>query len=177
MANIKGKNADGADTFLKATGAGTDLDPHVSEVTAILSATDNAVLDSIDSSLQGTLTVNNGGTFAVQIDTALPAGTNNIGDVDVASVAIPTSIYNGQKTVSTAGTAEALSASQAILQGVTIKALSDNTGNIYVGDSSVDDTNGYVLASGEVLPLPIANLSTVYIDADNDGEGVSFVAT
>jgi hypothetical protein len=38
----------------------------------------------------GSLTVDNGGTFAVQVDAALPAGTNNIGDVDVVSSALPT---------------------------------------------------------------------------------------
>lgn len=34
----------------------------------------------------GSLTVDNGGTFAVQVSAALPAGTNNIGDVDVLSI-------------------------------------------------------------------------------------------
>lgn len=31
MSNVKVKNADGADVFLKATGAGTDGDPHIPE--------------------------------------------------------------------------------------------------------------------------------------------------
>lgn len=31
--------------------------------------------------------VTNAGTFAVQVDAAIPAGTNNIGDVDIASIA------------------------------------------------------------------------------------------
>lgn len=61
--------------------------------TVDLGATDNAVLDAIAASVAGTLTVashavTNAGTFAVQVDAALPAGTNNIGDVDIAS-AIP----------------------------------------------------------------------------------------
>ena len=67
-----------------------------------LGATDNAVLDAIAASLAGTLTVGshavtNAGTFAVQISSALPAGTNaigklsansgvDIGDVDVTSL-------------------------------------------------------------------------------------------
>jgi hypothetical protein len=56
-----------------------------------LGATDNAVLDAIAASLAGTLTVGshavtNAGTFAVQVSSALPAGTNNIGDVDVLTV-------------------------------------------------------------------------------------------
>jgi len=36
------------------------------------------------------VTVANAGTFAVQVSSALPAGTNNIGDVDVLSCALPT---------------------------------------------------------------------------------------
>lgn len=63
--------------------------------TVDLGATDNAVLDAIAASLAGTLTVGshavtNAGTFAVQVDSALPAGTNNIGDVDVLSIAAGT---------------------------------------------------------------------------------------
>lgn len=69
-------------------------------VTANLSATDNSVLDSIDTSTQGILadtaaiqtaveTIDNaiqGTEMQVDVVAALPAGTNNIGDVDVASV-------------------------------------------------------------------------------------------
>lgn len=70
--------------------------------TVDLGATDNSVLDAIAASLAGTLTVGshavtNAGTFAVQVSSALPAGTNaigklaansgvDIGDVDVTSV-------------------------------------------------------------------------------------------
>jgi hypothetical protein len=36
----------------------------------------------------GSLTVDNAGTFAVQVSTALPSGGNNIGDVDIASLPI-----------------------------------------------------------------------------------------
>jgi hypothetical protein len=130
MANIKGKNADGNDVFLKASGAGTDLDPHVSEVLANLSGTDNAVLDNIQTALEGTLTVDaaalplptgastsanqttlighvdgietllgtidtdtsalagtvSGTELQVDIVAALPAGDNNIGNIDVATI-------------------------------------------------------------------------------------------
>jgi P pilus assembly chaperone PapD len=43
----------------------------------------------------GSLTVDNGGTFAVQVSSALPSGTNNIGDVDVLSLpALPAGTNN-----------------------------------------------------------------------------------
>lgn len=74
-------------TPLLVNGSGV-TQPVSGTVTAELSATDNAVLDAIAASVAGTLTVGshavtNAGTFAVQVSSALPAGTNNIGDVDV----------------------------------------------------------------------------------------------
>lgn len=61
----------------------------------------------------GSLTVDNGGTFAVQVDAALPAGTNaigklaansgvDIGDVDVTSVVPGTGATNLGKAIDTA---------------------------------------------------------------------------
>ncbi len=58
MANLKVLDGDGNAKYLKAAGAGTDGDPFILERSA-----------------------------AVTIGAALPAGTNNIGDVDVASIA------------------------------------------------------------------------------------------
>ena len=98
-------------------------------------------------------------------------------DTDVVSVTLPTVLYDGNKTVTTATTAEALAGSQALLSGVRVKALSTNTGLVYVGDSSVAAANGYQLASGESVFLEIANLATVYVDAAENGEGVSFVGS
>ena len=101
----------------------------------------------------------------------------DIGDVDVTSMPLATAIYNGQKTVSTAGTQVALASSQAITHSVKIKALHGNGGWIYVGNSSVSSSNGYVLDAGETVEIQVANLATVYVDASVNGEGVSYVAT
>lgn len=86
----------------------------------------------------------------------------------------PNSIQNGQKAITTAGTAEALGASSAIVS-VTIKALQANTGNVYVGTASVDSTNGYVLDAGESVSLDIDNIADIYLDVDVNGEGVSYL--
>lgn len=48
-------------------------------------ASDSTGVVSVDDN-GGSITVDNGGTFAVQVSSAIPAGTNNIGDVDVLSV-------------------------------------------------------------------------------------------
>jgi hypothetical protein len=86
---------------------------------------------------------------------------------------VPTIIGSGQKAVASAGTAEALAGSTSIA-AVTITALRTNTGNIYVGGSGVDSTNGDVLVRGSGKSYAIADLATVFIDADTNGEGVSF---
>lgn len=86
----------------------------------------------------------------------------------------PTTIYNGKKTVTTAGTRVVLAASQAV-KSVTIKALSTNTGFIYVGDTSVASTNGLQLEAGETISLDIANLNTVNLDSSVNGEGVTYI--
>lgn len=92
------------------------------------------------------------------------------------AVPLPETIVHGQKAVTAAGTAEALAAEETPLtSGVRIKAHSDNTGVIYVGDSSVDSTNGFILAAGEELFVEIDDLATCFIDAGTNGDGVSFI--
>ncbi len=92
-------------------------------------------------------------------------------------VSLPSAVYSGQKTVTAAGTAETLAASQALVTGVYIKALAANTGNIYVGNSDVAAATGFVLAAGDLVFIEIDNLATVYIDAAEDGEGVSYLGS
>lgn len=113
----------------------------------------------------------NDGLIPVQVD------ANGYLQTDVLTVSLPSTVYNGQKTVTAAGTAEALASSQALSAGVLIKALADNTNNVYVGDSSVDSSNGFVLAAGEEVFIEIDNLASVYIDVDTNGEGVSYIGS
>lgn len=91
-------------------------------------------------------------------------------------VAINENIKHGKKTVTASGTAEALSTSFSCSQ-VTIKALAANTNNIYVGNSAVETTDGYVLDAGEEVTVLIDDLSKVFIDADTNGEGVTFISS
>lgn len=124
--------------------------------------------------------VTNAGTFATQAAqsgtwnigtvTTLTGITNNVNTVEVA----PTTILNGNKNVTTAGTRVTL-ASSTSCKSVTIKAKVANTGTIYVGDTSVSSSNGFALAAGETVSLDIANLNTVNLDASVSGEGVTYV--
>jgi len=101
----------------------------------------------------------------------------DIGDVDVTSLPQGTAVVHNKKTVTSAGTQEALAGSTVLKHSVTIKALAANTNNVYVGSSTVSSTNGYVLDAGETLTLQISNLDLVYIDVDTNGEGVTFIAS
>jgi len=85
-------------------------------------------------------------------------------------------LIHGQTTVATAGTAVLVVASQ-ITDTITIKANPDNSGNIYVGDSGVGSANGYILEEGESISIDANHAGTnIFIDADTDGDGVSFIA-
>lgn len=86
----------------------------------------------------------------------------------------------GQDSVSTAGTAEALNggSSQAVPRGaeVAVKALSGNAGTVYVGfDSSVSSSDGFELGPGSSVSMAVSEVSNVYVDADNSGDGVSWI--
>ena len=80
---------------------------------------------------------------------------------------------SGQKNVTTAGTQVALGATQ-VYKELTIIAKSTNTGNIYVGDSTVDSTTGVILPAGGFITLHFVDIVGVYIDSDVNGDGVSF---
>lgn len=83
----------------------------------------------------------------------------------------------GQKAVTTAGTAVALAATATPIPSglVLIKAKSANTGLIYVGGSAVAAASGFQLSAGEVVYWPATDLSAVYVDSAENGEGVCFV--
>ena len=99
-------------------------------------------------------------------------------DVNVSGIDNPTTLSNGQKTVTTSGTAEALVGSSTLTESaVTVKALNGNTGIVYVGDSSVDSNNGYELSAGERISFEIDDLQKVYLDVSVNGEGVSWIAS
>jgi len=129
-------------------------------VTANLSATDNAVLDAIAASVAGTLTVGshavtNAGTFAVQVDAALPAGTNAIGKlaandgVDIGDVTL-----NNTSIAVTSASALDVSAATVTVDGTvtanlgaTDNAVLDSIDSAVNGTITVDGTGTFVTQS------------------------------
>lgn len=88
----------------------------------------------------------------------------------------PTAIASGRATVTTAGTRVQM-ASVALTAGVTIKALPTNTGFIYIGNSAVSSSNGFILSARESVFIAADNLNRFYIDSSVNGEGVSYLAS
>jgi hypothetical protein len=83
-----------------------------------------------------------------------------------------------QKTVTSAGSAEALG-NQDILGPLMVKALSTNTGVIYLGNDGaedVDSSNGLHLEKGEAVVFEfVGNLASLMLDASVNGEGVAWI--
>ena len=85
-------------------------------------------------------------------------------------------LVSSEKTVSTAGTAVALSSTQRV-KSVTVIAKTANTGQVYVGGSDIASTTNDGLAPGDALEIGAENwldLSDIYVDVDTNGEGVDF---
>lgn len=81
-------------------------------------------------------------------------------------------------TVASAGTAEQIDSTQIPVTSIFIEASDTNTGNIYIGDSTVSSSDGIPLAAGQSLSLGSdmiprqadeLYLSDLYIDADTNG--------
>lgn len=91
-------------------------------------------------------------------------------------------IYDGSKTVATAGTRVALASVRTPASWVHIQSKTANTGSIYVGGSTVTSLSGIELPSaldshqlppiGDILAY---DLQDIYVDAAVNGEGVKFV--
>ncbi len=88
-------------------------------------------------------------------------------------------VKDGRKTVTTAGTAERISASNVNCRRVTFMALLENTDVIVIGSSTVvasaTTRQGIPLSAGQSITLDIEDLYNWYIDAVVSGEGISYL--
>lgn len=85
-----------------------------------------------------------------------------------------TVLGNNKQTVTTAGTRVQL-ASSTSTKTITIRALSTNTGFIYVGNIGVSASNGFQLSKDETVSLDLDNLNKIYIDSSVNSEGVTYI--
>ena len=59
-----------------------------------------------------------------------------------------------------------------------IQALLSNTGTVYIGDDGTGDvspTTGYPMTQGAQMQLTTPDLSIYFMDADNSGDGISWL--
>lgn len=88
-------------------------------------------------------------------------------------------LETGQDTVTTAGTAVPLNGGESLTvpdgASLAIRANSDNSNTVYIGDSSVDSSTGLEKTPGDGVSLNVTDVSTVYVDADGAGDGVSWI--
>lgn len=88
------------------------------------------------------------------------------------------SALSGQKKVTTHGTSVPLG-NQDIFGPIEIKALTTNTGLVYIGNdgsNDVDNNTGLELKAGELVVMSyIGNLKSIYVDSENNNEGVSWL--
>lgn len=87
----------------------------------------------------------------------------------------PGILSTGKKTIATPGDEAVLTDSGILRIGVTVKALSTNTDVVFIGDSSVTSANGFQLAAGEQIFIPVNNLNQVYVDVVVGSEGVTYI--
>lgn len=113
--------------------------------------------------------------------TRMARSLDSIGlDTVVSADETKTGVSYGQQDVSTAGTAEALNGgtSLSVPNGavVTVRAHVASSGDlVYVGDTNVSSSDGFKLADGEGVSLAVDDVSTIFVDADTAGDGVSWI--
>ena len=87
-------------------------------------------------------------------------------------------LITGSKTVTVSGTAEQLP-SNPIPSGhdLVVKALAGNSTPVHIADSKAEaevDTTAYQLSAGESIIIKISNTDIIWVDANTNGEGVTF---
>jgi len=84
-------------------------------------------------------------------------------------------IGDGSATVTTAGTRVQLTTTATPCKKVRITANGANTGNIFVGGSTIASGRGKSLVPLQDVEIEIDDLSKVYLDSSVNGEGVHYV--
>ncbi len=93
---------------------------------------------------------------------------------------VPGGILDGRAVVATAGTRAQLSTDLTEISSVTIQGETDNSGSVTVGDTTVVDTvltrRGINLTPGDSDTIAITQLHFIWLDSENNGDGVTFRA-
>ena len=98
-------------------------------------------------------------------------------------------VVSAVKTVAAAGTREPLAVGDLNLlrvRSVTIRALTGNGGNVFIGNGTVSNAVYYALSPGETITYQVSwegwqrgeaiNLNSLWLDVAVNGEGVCYTA-
>jgi len=114
------------------------------------------------------------GILGASASGAIPLLCNADGSLKVDPTSSADFSANGEVLVP--GAATRVQMTSVAAREVIIRAKTGNAGTIYVGDSAVAAANGYELVAGESIVLPLsANLNEIYIDTNNNGDGVRYI--
>lgn len=138
---------------------------NLTNISGTVSLPTGAATETTLSALNGKVTACN--TGAVSISTALPAGTNNIGDVDVLTlpdVAIKNYSTSAVTSVVSAATSTSILASNVNRRMAIMVNDTDRNTYVKLGATASTTSFSYKLAPGQILELPIP-IYTGAIDA------------
>lgn len=129
---------------------------NINNISGTISLPTGAATESTLSTLNGKITACN--TGAVTISTALPAGTNNIGDVDVLTLpAVVAATYSTSAVTSVASAATSTSILASNANRRMAIMVNDSDKNVYVklGATASTTSFSYKLTPGQTLELPM----------------------
>jgi hypothetical protein len=93
---------------------------------------------------------------------------------EVVDIKVPTSITSGGIFLVTAASGGAILTSSPCVS-VTIKAMSKNSGDIYIAGNPMQSGQGFVLEPGEAVNLDVDNMGRAWLLAMISGDRVTFV--
>jgi len=95
--------------------------------------------------------------------------------VIVSSIARPTRVGHGQKTITTTA---ALISTESLKTGVTLKSPATNSVDIYIGNSiSVSSTTGYILSPGETIYIEVSGMGTLFARTPSGTATLTYIGT
>ena len=104
---------------------------------------------------------------------------NGSANVTVNQINRPSSLLVGSKKISPSDGGVQLSANSVLKAGITVKASTNNTSDVYVGATSLarNVNNGYPLSPGESLFLEIGNANLIYVRSSSGSQSVSYIGS
>ena len=125
----------------------------------------------------GVATIGESDQVKVTGTVTVAASTNNIGDVDVLSVAIPSAVISGQQIAVATGYTLGTGGSNTLTSGVRVTNFG-NANPVYLGPSGVSDANGYKLNPYDSLFVEVDKTDAIYIRCSSGATtSVGFLGT